>query len=86
MSVQVSRNPKNIHKAMVYHVNHDLSLTKHENHTFLWCKTCSGAGQFVDQQQSFVVMKTYNDGVQNPVIFIISTEANAPRNIDIKSG
>ncbi len=82
MRVQVTRNEKNIHKVMVQHVGHDLELTKHENHTFLWCNTCSGAGQFVDVQQKFVVMKTYDDGVQNPVLFLFSEDPKAPRNID----
>lgn len=65
MSTQVTRDKKHIHKIMEQHVGHDVNITQHDNHTYLWCTTCTeGNEQFVDSvgNQKYLVLKTYDRG------------------------
>lgn len=82
MQTQVTRDPKKYHLIMAQHVGHDIYITQRANHTWLWCKTCSGNGQFVDQTNHYLVFKTYDDGIQRPVAFLQSDNPNADRVLD----
>ncbi len=62
-----TRDPKEIHNIFIQHLGHDIFISQSHNHTYLWCNNPECMKFMKTVLKGFLILKTYDDGVQNPI-------------------